>query len=202
MSMPHEPTLAATQSAFTDALWDQALPLALAAQFPDEAALRFAVYRNNVIHSLTRALAARFPVIERLVGAEFFAALARVFCAASPPRDPVLLHWGQDFPDFVAQFPPLAHLPYLACIARLEHARALACHAADAAPIAPEALRRADPATLRLGLHPALRLFTSPWPAVQIWGAQQPGARAEPLRPGPDHAVIARRPDFAVRPLP
>ena len=50
----------------------------LTARDPSEVEQRFAVYRNNVTVSLTEALAQRFPVIKRLVGEEFFAALARL----------------------------------------------------------------------------------------------------------------------------
>jgi hypothetical protein len=173
-------------------------PPGLAAPDPGEVARRFAVYRNNVHHGLTRALAARFPVVERLVGAEFFTAMARVFLAAAPPRDPVLLSWGGELPGFLDRFPPLAHLPWLGDVARLELARGRAYHAADAAPVAPEALAVAAPERLRLTLHPSVELFASPHPAVRIWQAHQPGATPGPLAPGADHALVARRPDFAV----
>src|SRR5437870_13721217 len=39
---------------------------------------RFAVYRNNVVAGLVKALKSRFPVVEKIVGQEFFAAMARV----------------------------------------------------------------------------------------------------------------------------
>ncbi len=190
---------AAAERAFHAALWQADPPAGLAAPDVDEIARRFAVYRNNVHHGLTRALAARFPVVERLVGAEFFAAMARVFLAAHPPRDPVLLHWGADLPGFLEGFPPVAHLPWLADVARLELARGRACHAADADPVAPAALATADPETLRLRLHPSVELFVTPHPAVSIWAAQHPGsARATVKADGPEQALIARRPDFAV----
>jgi hypothetical protein len=44
-----------------------------------------------------------------------------------------------------------------------------------------------------------VRLVASPHPALQIWQAHQPGARRGPLAPGPDHALIARAPDFAAQ---
>ena len=187
-----------TERAFHAGLRATGPPAGLTAPDPSELAQRFKVYRNNVQHSLTRALGATFPVVERLVGADFFAALARAFIAASPPRSPVLLHWGAEFAGFLAQFPPVAHLPYLPDVARLEHARGQASHAADAAPVAPEALSAGTPETLRLVLHPSVALFASPMPAVQIWRAHQPDALRAPLTPGPDHALIARRPDFSV----
>ena len=45
-------------------------------------ARRFAVYRNNVAAGLIRALEARFPVTRRLVGDDFFRAMAGGFVAA------------------------------------------------------------------------------------------------------------------------
>jgi len=196
--MPPEPH-AAVESAFHAALWQAAPPPGLAAPEPGEVARRFAVYRNNVHHGLTRALAARFPVVEQLVGAEFFTAMARVFIAAFPPRDPVLLAWGAEFPGFLDGFPPVGHLRWLPDVARLELARGRAYHAADAATVAPEALAAADPERLRLVLHPSVELFASPHPAVRIWQAHQPDAvPGAPPGAGPDRALIARRQDFAV----
>jgi hypothetical protein len=192
-------THAATEAAFHAALWQAAPPPGLAAPDPSEVARRFSVYRNNVQHGLTRALAARFPVVEQLVGAEFFAAMARVFIADALPSNPVLLHWGEAFPAFLESFPPVGHLLWLADVARLELARGRAYHAADAVPVAPESLAAADPERLRLTLHPSVALFTSPHPAVRIWEAHQSGAvPGTPIGAGPDHALVARRPDFAV----
>lgn len=197
--MRPDPAHLAAERAFHAALWRAAPPEGLSAPAPDEVARRFAVYRNNVHHSLSRALAARFPVVEQLVGREFFTAMARVFIAEAPPADPVLLGWGAALPAFLEGFPPVAHLPWLADVARLELARGRACHAADAAPVAPQALAVSDPAALRLTLHPSVALFASPHPAVRIWQAHQPGGTPRgPIGAGPDHALIARAPDFTV----
>ena len=192
----------ATQQAFHAALRAADLPAGLTAPDPAEVPQRFKVYRNNIQASLTRALTAAFPVITQLVGAEFFAALARAFIAASPPQSPVLLRWGADFAAFLAQFPPVAHLPYLPDVARLEYARGQASHAADATPVAPEALSTATPEALRLMLHPSVTLFASPMPVVQIWRAHQADTPHAPITAGPDHALIARRPDFSVMVAP
>ncbi len=199
MSMRPEPTHAATEQALHAALWQPETPAGLTAPDADEVARRFAVYRNNVQHGLARALAARFPAVERLVGADFFASMARVFAAAHPPRDPVLLGWGADLPAFIAGFPPAAGLPYLGDVARLELARGRAYHAADADPVDPQRLAGADPETLCLRLHPSVQLFASSHPAVSIWAANQPGAVPAPVRArGPEQALIARAPGFAV----
>lgn len=196
--MRHEPH-ADIEKAFHAALWRATPPDGLAAPDPSEVARRFSVYRNNVHHGLARALAARFPVVERLVGAEFFTAMAREFLAAFPPETPVLLSWGKAFPAFLEAFPPLAALPWIGDVARLELARGRAYHARDAAPADPAALAVAHPERLRLVLHPSVELFSSAYPAVRIWDAHQPGAvPGTPVGAGSDLALIARASDFSV----
>lgn len=165
-------------SSFRDALFGRSLPPGITARPPDEAETRFAVYRNNVTHGLTRALARRFPVIERLVGAEFFAATARIFLAAHPPSDPRLFLWGDAFPGFLQSFRPLRDLPYLPDVARLEWLRGQAYHAPDIPPASSRALLEAatDPARFCLVLHPSVHLLSSPFAIATIWQANQPGA--------------------------
>ena len=119
---------------FRSGLSSGAVPPGMTALDPAEVERRFAVYRNNVAHSLSRALASRYPVIERLVGEDFFRPLAAAFIAAHPPASPMLFQWGGEFPGFLAGFPPLRDLPYLADVAELEWLRGQAYHAADAQP--------------------------------------------------------------------
>jgi len=139
---------------------------------------RFAVYRNNVTSSLVDALADTFPVVQALVGEEFFRAMARLFVQEHPPRSPILAQYGEHFAEFVEQFAPAQTLPYLADVARLEMARVRAYHAADASPIAPEglALALAQPdqlECLRVQLLPSLQVLRSPWAVLSIWAAHQ-----------------------------
>lgn len=194
-----EPGHAAIEAAFRVALSGDAPPDGITSVAPEETARRFAVYRNNVHHSLGRALAARFPVVEQLVGQAFFAALARAFVARKPPRNPVLMHWGGEFAEFLDGFPPVAGLPWLGDVARLEFARGQASHAADAAPLSAARLGAGDPAALCLVLHPSVRVFASRHPVVSIWAAHQPGATPlGKVSPGPEFALIGRQQDFTV----
>lgn len=165
-------------------LFTTALPSGVTAIAPEEAGRRFAVYRNNVMHGLTTALGQRFPVVERLVGTEFFRAMAADFIRRHPPASPVLLEWGAAFPGFLEGFPPVATLPYLADVARIELLRGAAYHAADTAPVPPDALAEAaaDPGRARLVLHPSVALLQSPHAAFSIWQANQPDAPPRPLR--------------------
>jgi uncharacterized membrane protein YphA (DoxX/SURF4 family) len=182
-------------AAFRSGLEGGALPPGLAAP-AEEAARRFAVYRNNVATGLGRALAQRFPVVERLVGVDFFAAMARVFTALHPPRNPVLLDWGAAFPPFLEGFGPVRRLAYLPDIARLELARGRAYHAADAGLVPDHVLADASATwgdELRLRLHPSVGLVPSPHPIVTIWRMNQPGAEPHPLRdPSRETALVAR----------
>jgi hypothetical protein len=145
------------------------------------------VHRNNVFASLIGALRARYPVIERLVGEDFFEAAAGHFIEAHPPRSPVLIDYGEGFSAFLGSFEPASTLPYLADVARLEWLRHRAYHAADRKALGPSDLARApsDRAfALTFELHPSAALIVSPYPIVSIWETN--AHEAETRRIGPD----------------
>ena len=169
-----------SQSAFAAALLNPDLPSpgGLSTWNGSDPEVRFAVYRNNVTVSLIDALADTFPVVQALVGEEFFRAMAQVFMQANPPRSRLMAFYGRDFADFVEAFPPAASVPYLADVARLEMARVLAYHAADVNPLQPETLQAAlaDPEPLlssRLVLHPSVQVIHSPFAVFSLWAAHQ-----------------------------
>ena len=100
------------QDAIVSALFDTAAaPPADIARNPDgtPAIKRFSVYRNNVIGSLKTGLSKTFPVVEALVGEEFFSAMAGEFISRMPPRSPVMSEYGSEFADFVIVAPADAH---------------------------------------------------------------------------------------------
>jgi len=199
------------ETQFTAALLDpaRAVPEGLTDPEGRPAGKRFAVYRNNVAVSLTEALETAFPVIRKLVGEEFFAAMAGVYLRAHPPASPLMMHYGEKMPEFLAGFAPVQHLGYLTDIARLELALRESYHAADADPLAPEALMAIPPEQLmqtRLRLSPTLRLIRSSHPVASIWranaeaNAPKPQMRAEDAlitRPGFDPEVTLLPPGAA-----
>lgn len=199
------------QVQFAAALVDPALPApeGLGDGAGRPAGRRFDVYRNNVVVGLSEALAEAFPVVAKLVGEEFFAAMAGVFVRAHPPRTPLMMFYGEEFPGFLEDFPPAAGLGYLPDVARLELAVRQSYHAADATPMDPAAVAAmAGEALLscRLRLAPALRLVSSPWPVLGIWranmdpGAPPPAAQPEDVlitRPGHDPAMTPMEPGGA-----
>ncbi len=179
-----------TQTAFAHALFDAELPFptGLTTWNGSDPTPRFAVYRNNVMVSLIDALADTYPVVQTLVGEEFFRAMARVFAGNNPPRSAVMAYYGRDFADFVAAFPPAASVPYLADVARLEMARVMAYHAADAAAIDPQVLQAAlaDPEqllSLQLVLHPSVHVIESSFAIFSVWAAHQGAVSALSIDP-------------------
>lgn len=166
--------LAERQRGFAAALLDAALPVPFGLVGPDQepSPKRFAVYRNNVVVGLTETLKAAFPAVHRIVGAEFFQAMARSYVVAEPPTSPILLDYGAGFPEFIREFQPAAVLPYLADVARIERAWTEAYHAPEASPIDPTALAALAPEefpAVRFQLHPSTRLVRSQFPALTIW---------------------------------
>lgn len=187
-----------TQSAFAAALLAPDLPVPPGLVDPQgrPSRARFDVYRNNVTASLLRVLQAAFPVIERLVGAEFFAAMAVEFLRTHPPRSRMMMLYGAEFPAFLSRFPPVAHLGYLTDVARIEQALRESYHAADATPLTTERLAVLPPETLasaRLAFAPSLRLIRSDWPALSIWQANQSAAGGPLGASGPEDLVILRQ---------
>jgi hypothetical protein len=162
---------------------------------------RFAVYRNNVVASLVKAIENRFPVVEKIVGAEFFVAMARVFVTQQPPRSPLLATYGDEFAAFISGFRPADDLPYLADVARIEAARTRSYHAADATPIDPGRFATLDPnaiAAIRIDLHPSMEVVRSPSPIVTIWAMNSGERELAPIETWRGEDALIARPNLEV----
>lgn len=186
-----------TQSNFRSALLDPTSPPPNGVNNPDgvPATKRFDVYRNNVTVSLTDALETAFPVVAKLVGSDFFRAMAGIYLRAHPPRSPVMMFYGDEMPDFLAGFAPAQSVPYLPDVAQLELALRQSYHAADAAPIAPDALAQIAPdalPTVTFTFAPSVYLIPSRFPLQSIWTANTRGGDiAKVAQP-----TLITRPDF------
>jgi hypothetical protein len=197
------------QTRFAAALRDAGMPVpaGMTAMTGAAPVKRFAVYRNNVMVSLVEALRARFPALERIVGPEFFAAMARVFVTEHPPRSPVLMWFGDELPSFLERFPPAQELSYLADVARLEAARTRAYHAVDATGLDPARFAALDDAALgaiRVTLHPSAEIVRSPHPIVTIWAMNTDAIPLGPIESWHGEDALVMRPslDVEVRALP
>ena len=142
---------------------------------------RFAVYRNNVHRALHEALSAAYPVVHKLVGDDFFHALAREYFTKEQTRSSSLSLYGADFANHVERFPPAQSLAYLADIARLERGYLEAMHSADAKALdVADLTSYSDSLTqLRFKAHPAARLIISEHPIFSIWQSNSTDETAE-----------------------
>jgi hypothetical protein len=177
---------------------DRADLLAVVAGGAIAAAARLEVHRHHVQASLGAALAATFPTIEALVGADFFRRMSRDFVRQHLPSQPVLAEYGEDFPSFIAGYEPAGRLPYLSEIAGLDWALNLAFQAPmggrlTAADLAAIPVERLPAMTLRMA--PGACVIRSAYPLDRIWRASQSeaGQATVELNSGPCHLLILRR---------
>ncbi len=193
------------QQAFAADLWGDDLHhmqgLILDDQLP--AARRFNVYRNNFRISLTDGLAAIYPVVEQLVGPEFFGFMADRYIRSHPSRSGNLHNQGFALADFLNRFQAVSKLPYLPDVARLEWAYHEVFHAAAPKSFEPKALEKVAAESypeLRFDLGPACRLVRSTYPIFRIWHVNQEsyvGDKKINLDVGPE-AVLFVRPKLEV----
>jgi hypothetical protein len=198
-----------TQQGFAAAVIDRNAPVPVGVRSwnADRPQWRFAVHRNNVASALIAAMAVRYPVVRRLVGEEFFRAMTRDYVLNHLPRSPVLIHYGADYPDFIASFPPAASLPYLGDVARLESAHWESYHAKDGVVANANCFvgMTADRlAAIRIDFMPSVRIVASPYPIVSIWetNIQDKEVRALELNGGEDALVSRPHLDVEIRRLP
>ncbi len=162
-----------------------------------EARLRLGIYRNNLHEGFIRALGLEFPVIERLVGGDYFRQLAKEFLAVQPSRAGDLHEVGAPFPHYLRSRYGHTEYAYLPDVAELEWAYQQAAVAAEAPGFDPAALAGVaaeDYGRLRFGLKPACLLVRSEFPILRIWQTNQSGSDEETIElgSGAEHVVTRR----------
>ncbi|AHD09068.1 HvfC/BufC N-terminal domain-containing protein [Phaeobacter gallaeciensis] len=191
--------MSVSQTEFTRAMMDAAQPVpeGLLDATGGPAGRRFSVYRNNIAVSLTEAMHSAFPLIAKLLGKQNLDGLAGLYLRAHPPSSPLMMHYGAEFPEFLAGMEQLKHLGYLPDAARLDLALRRAYHAADATAVDPARLGALAPEQLMatgLTLAPAVALLRSPWPIYDIWRFNTEEGAPKPRHMAQD--VLITRPEF------
>jgi len=139
-------------------------------------ARRLQIYHNNIYIGLCNALSAVYPVVNRLVGDEFFKFMANAYIQQHPSRSGNLHDFGKQLPLFIKNFKPARMLVYLNDVARLEWIYHTVFHAADSSEFEIEKLqqvREANYHKLIFTPNPASQLISSPYPILKIWLANQ-----------------------------
>lgn len=142
-----------------------------------EPTARIRIYRNNARENFLATLRATFPVLERLVGEDYFRQMTFEYRENFPSASGNLHHLGALLPQFLARRYADTEYRYFTDIARLEWAYQEVLVAADHEPLDLERLRHVAPADypqLLFRLHPAARLVASVFPVLTIWSANQP----------------------------
>lgn len=140
---------------------------------------RFQVYHNNIFIGLREALLGIYPVINKLVGDEFFDYVSREYSHQYPSRSGNLHAFGEAFPRFLAGFPGVETLVYLPDVARLEWAYHQVFHAPESEIFNFQKLSLLDEEAsshLRFELSSSCYIFSSPYPVLKIWQANQDDA--------------------------
>ncbi|MEM9999359.1 MAG: DNA-binding domain-containing protein [Pseudomonadota bacterium] len=192
-----------TDRPFTGGLLNPAAPTPEGVVGPEGkgARTRYNVYRNNVTVSLINAMADIFPATQRIVGEEFFRALAREYVRVHPPTSPLLFLYGEHFPDFLSSFEHVRHLPYLADVARLERAWLTAYHAADVEPLDPGQLANFPPdqiGALTFTAKPGTAIIASSYPVFTIYAMNRDLMTVGPVDLAMAENVLVTRPDADV----
>ncbi len=159
---------------------------------------RIAIYRNNVREGFRKALALEFPVIERLVGEDYFRQLALSFLAQHPSRSGDLHPIGEPFSQFLHSRFENTPYAYMTDVATLEWSYQQSLIAADAPQFDITILRDTPTEAygqLRFSLHPACGLVRSRYPVMRIWAANQAestGDEVVDLSSGADFILLRR----------
>ena len=162
----------------------QALPLSLKnteqSHFSD--AQRFQLYHNNIAIGFRGALAGVYPVVNKLVGDEFFHHLTREYSYQHPSHSGNLHAFGEFLPTFLINFPGVENLFYLSDVARLEWAYHRIFHAQEDAVLNIQKLTSLNEEArnrLRFKVSSSCCVLSSVYPVLKIWQMNQQGSTGE-----------------------
>lgn len=163
---------------------------------------RLGIHRNGLPARVHDALREAHPATAHILGAATFAETVARFISLRPLRTANLNHVGETFPAFLRDDAISERLPFVADLARLEHAVQHAFHAQAVAPITSATLtdlHDIDWSRAVLRFQPAVAVVESSWPVLDLWQARDTPREAIDIELiGRAQAVVVHRVEFSV----
>lgn len=160
------------------------------------------VYHGGYVARLCECLATDYGALQQLLGEDRFRDLAVAFVGRYPSRHPNLNRFGRELPEFVARRRSLPQRAFVAELARLERAVAIAFDADAAEPLSPAALQAVPPErwpTARLQLHPSVHLLAFRFPVDVAYQQFKDGGEVKVPRPARSWLLVCRHDDQVFR---
>lgn len=132
------------------------------------------LYRNGLEARAIRTLGIRYPTVKALIGDDSFRAASLRYFRTEKKRSGDWFDAGRAFADWLAEDAPLAGVPYLADMARLEWTLAL-IERSDYGEVDARSFSLLEQAPLHcaLVLNPQVRFFRAAYPLVSVWEAHR-----------------------------
>ena len=135
------------------------------------------IYQNSAIANITNSLSLSYPVIEKLVGNDFFRAMCKQYIVNHWPTSGNMDDYGECFSSFLAEFEQAEQLTYLEDVAQLEWLFHLSSLANDNSYFDWTSLAAvASSETLTFLLSPSVSVMCSTMPVDKIWLMNQMNA--------------------------
>lgn len=159
------------------------------------------VYRNNIRLNRIAALTDAFVNVVKLVGEDYFGALARAYVDCTGAKSANLHDDGADLPAFIRGFSPAADLPYLGDVAEVDWRLHRAYFAPDSEVVGSSTIAELGPerfGAASMTFAPSVALVRSAhWPIADILNMHAGGPLARLDAGG--QAVLIWREAFAVQ---
>lgn len=135
------------------------------------------IYQHSAIANITNSLRLSYPVIEKLVGKDFFQLMCKSYIVIHWPTTGNMDDYGESFSSFLATFEQVKHLPYLEDVAHLEWLFHQSSLANDNSYFDWTRLAKVTSSdTLTFLLAPTVSIMRSATPVDKIWLMNQENA--------------------------
>ena len=134
------------------------------------------IYQQSSIANIMHSMKLTYPVIEKLVGHDFFNGTCRQFIRLHWPITANMEDYGFEFANFLEEFKHTRQITYLSDVARLEwlfHQSSLADDSITIDWLRLSQVPADDALALKFVLAPSVRLFSSSFPVNDIWQMNQ-----------------------------